>query len=72
MDALKREKEARLRRNEDEFGEEGERARLALEGYRQGKNCRIRIDNLEGQPGTFRATFEDIILLSDIDSRTSC
>ena len=72
MDALKREKEARLRRNEDEFGEEGERARLALEGYHQGKNCRIRIDYLEGQPGTFRATFEDIILLSDIDSRTSC
>ena len=31
MDALKREKEARLRRNEDEFGEEDERARLALE-----------------------------------------
>ena len=72
MDALKREKEARLRRNEDEFGVEGERARLAMEGYRQGKNCGIRIDNLEGQPGTFRATFEDIILLSDIDSRTSC
>ena len=54
INALKREKEARLRRNEDEFGEEGERARLALEGFRQGKYCRIRIDNI---PSDFLAAF---------------
>jgi ribosome biogenesis protein BMS1 len=54
VESLKREKEARLRRNEDEFGEEGERARLAHEGFRQGLYCRIRIDNV---PSDFIASF---------------
>lgn len=55
MESLKREKEARLRRNEDEFGEEGERARLAHEGFRQGLYCRIRIDNI---PADFMTSFD--------------
>jgi ribosome biogenesis protein BMS1 len=55
MESLKREKEARLRRNQDEFGEEGERARLAHEGFRQGLYCRIRIDNI---PADFMSSFD--------------
>jgi ribosome biogenesis protein BMS1 len=55
MESLQREKEARLRRNEDEFGEEGERARLAHEGFRQGLYCRIRIDNI---PANFMSSFD--------------
>mmetsp|Transcript_9528 Transcript_9528/g.17318 ORF Transcript_9528/g.17318 Transcript_9528/m.17318 type:complete len:1164 (+) Transcript_9528:3-3494(+) len=55
MESLQREKEARLRRNEDEFGEEGERARLAHEGFRQGLYCRIRIDYI---PANFMSSFD--------------
>jgi len=55
MESLKREKDARLRRNEDEFGEAGERARLAHEGFRQGLYCRIRIDNI---PADFISSFD--------------
>ena len=54
MDSLKREKEARLKKNELEFGEDGERARLAHEGFRQGLYCRIRIDNV---PSDFVSSF---------------
>lgn len=54
LDSLKREKEARLKRNKEEFGEEGETARLRLEGFRQGLYCRIRID---GVPSEFTECF---------------
>ena len=54
VEALKREKEARLARNKSEFGEEGERARLRHEGFRQGLYCRIKID---GVPASFLASF---------------
>jgi len=50
LEALKREKEARLARNEQEFGAEGERSRIRHEGFRQGMYCRIRIDSV---PATF-------------------
>ena len=46
VESLQREKEARLQRNKDEFGEEGEAARLRHEGYRQGIYVRIRIDDV--------------------------
>lgn len=46
VETLQREKEARLRRNKEEFGEEGEAARLRHEGYRQGLYVRIRIDGV--------------------------
>ena len=54
MESIKREKEARLRRNQDEFGEEGERSRLRHEGFRQGLYCRIRLD---GVPASFLESF---------------
>ncbi len=54
LDSLKREKEARLKRNKEEFGEEGEASRLRLEGFRQGLYCRIRID---GVPAEFTECF---------------
>jgi ribosome biogenesis protein BMS1 len=54
VDALKREKEARLTRNRDEFGEDGERSRLRHEGFRQGLYCRIKID---GVPASFLSGF---------------
>jgi ribosome biogenesis protein BMS1 len=46
VETLQREKEARLRRNKEEFGEEGEAARLRHEGFRQGLYVRIRIDGV--------------------------
>jgi ribosome biogenesis protein BMS1 len=55
LDSLKREKEARLRRNKEEFGEDGESSRLRLEGFRQGLYCRIRID---GVPAEFTECFD--------------
>lgn len=55
VEALKREKEARLARNLEEFGEDGERARLRHEGYRQGLYCRIK---LNGIPASFLASFD--------------
>lgn len=54
IEALKREKEARLARNREEFGEEGERSRLRHEGFRQGLYCRIQIDGL---PAAFFESF---------------
>jgi ribosome biogenesis protein BMS1 len=54
LEGLKREKEVRQRRNEEEFGEEGERSRIRHEGFRQGIYCRVRID---GVPSTFIASF---------------
>lgn len=54
IEALKREKAARLKRNKEEFGEEGEAARLRHEGYRQGIYCRVRID---GVPAEFVESF---------------
>ena len=54
LEALKRKKEARLKRNELEFGDEGERSRLRHEGFRQGQYCRIRID---GVPAAFLSSF---------------
>jgi ribosome biogenesis protein BMS1 len=54
LEALKRQKEERLKRNEEEFGEEGERSRLRHEGFRQGRYCRIRID---GVPASFLSNF---------------
>lgn len=46
VETLQREKEARLQRNKEEFGEEGEAARLRHEGFRQGLYVRIRIDGV--------------------------
>jgi len=50
LEALKRQKEDKLKRNEEEFGKEGERTRLRHEGFRQGIYCRIRLD---GVPAAF-------------------
>lgn len=55
LEALKRKKEAKLKRYEEEFGEEGERSRLRHEGFRQGLYCRIRVD---GVPATFLSSFK--------------
>lgn len=55
MESLKREKEARQRRNLEEFGDEGERSRVRYEGFRQGIYCRIRID---GIPASFLTSFD--------------
>ncbi len=55
IETLKREKEARMRRNLEEFGEEGERSRIRHEGFRQGLYCRIRIDNV---PASFLSSFD--------------
>jgi len=54
IEALKREKAARLKRNKEEFGEDGEGARLKHEGFRQGIYCRVRID---GVPAEFVEAF---------------
>lgn len=53
IEALKREKETRLTRNREEFGDEG--ARLRHEGLRQGIYCRIKID---GVPAAFVTSFD--------------
>jgi ribosome biogenesis protein BMS1 len=55
VDGLQKEKDARLARNTEEFGEEGERSRLRHEGFRQGHYCRIKID---GVPANFVASFD--------------
>ncbi|KAK1745576.1 ribosomal biogenesis protein BMS1 [Skeletonema marinoi] len=55
VEALKREKEARLKRNEEEFGIDGESSRLRFEGFRQGIYCRVRID---GIPAEFIDSFD--------------
>mmetsp|Transcript_21416 Transcript_21416/g.46516 ORF Transcript_21416/g.46516 Transcript_21416/m.46516 type:complete len:1204 (+) Transcript_21416:62-3673(+) len=55
VEALKREKEARLRRNQDEFGVDGETSRLRYEGFRQGVYCRVRLD---GVPSEFIGSFD--------------
>ena len=55
LDALKREKEDRLKRNQEEFGEDGERSRLKHEGFRQGLYCRIKIN---GIPANFMKAFD--------------
>ena len=54
LEALKRKKEEAMKRNQEEFGEQGERARLRHEGFRQGLYCRIRID---GVPHSFLSNF---------------
>ena len=46
LETLKKEKEARNKRNKEEFGEEGEASRIRHEGFRQGLYCRIRIDGI--------------------------
>jgi ribosome biogenesis protein BMS1 len=55
IEALKREKEARLARNQSEFGQDGERSRIRHEGYRQGLYCRVKID---GVPASFLSSFD--------------
>jgi ribosome biogenesis protein BMS1 len=55
MESLKREKEARQRRNQEEFGDEGERSRVRHEGFRQGIYCRVRIDDI---PASFLTSFD--------------
>lgn len=55
LEALKREKEERLKRNQEEFGEEGDRSRLRHEGFRQGLYCRIKI---KGIPANFLKSFD--------------
>ncbi len=57
LETLKRQKDERLRRNQEEFGEEGERSRLRHEGFRQGLYCRIRID---GIPASFLSNFDPV------------
>lgn len=54
LEALKRQKEEKIKRNEEEFGNEGERTRLRHEGFRQGIYCRIRLD---GVPAAFLANY---------------
>jgi len=60
VDSLRRAKEARLKRNKDEFGEDGEASRIRHEGFRQGLYCRIRID---GVPCEFVDTFNPVLPL---------
>ena len=55
VQALKREKDARLKRNKEEFGVDGEMGRLRYEGFRQGVYCRVRID---GVPCEFINSFD--------------
>jgi ribosome biogenesis protein BMS1 len=55
LETMKRQKEERLRINEEEFGEEGERSRLRHEGFRQGMYCRIRIESV---PASFLSNFD--------------
>ena len=55
VEALKRERAARLKRNEEEFGIDGETSRLRYEGFRQGIYCRVRID---GVPSEFVESFD--------------
>ena len=54
LETLKRQKEEKMKRNHEEFGNEGERSRLRHEGFRQGIYCRIRID---GIPATFLESY---------------
>ncbi|KAL3922182.1 MAG: hypothetical protein SGILL_002342 [Bacillariaceae sp.] len=54
LETLKRQKEEKLKRNQEEFGSEGQRSRLRHEGFRQGVYCRIRID---GVPAAFLANY---------------
>ena len=60
IDSMKRAKAARLKRNKDEFGEEGEAARIRHEGFRQGLYVRIRID---GVPCEFIQSFNPVLPL---------
>ena len=55
LEALKREKEARLSRNRAEFGLDGDRSRIQYEGFRQGLYCRIKIDAI---PASFVSNFD--------------
>eukprot|EP00559_Dactyliosolen_fragilissimus_P005247 CAMPEP_0184860234 /NCGR_PEP_ID=MMETSP0580-20130426/5164_1 /TAXON_ID=1118495 /ORGANISM="Dactyliosolen fragilissimus" /LENGTH=1209 /DNA_ID=CAMNT_0027357269 /DNA_START=139 /DNA_END=3768 /DNA_ORIENTATION=- len=55
VNILKQREEERLRRNAEEFGEEGEAARIRHEGFRQGLYCRIKID---GIPAEFLEAFD--------------
>jgi len=55
VEALKREKESRMKRKQKEFGFDGEISRLRYEGFRQGIYCRIRID---GIPSEFVKSFD--------------
>lgn len=55
IELLKKQKEERLRRNKEEFAEEGEGMRLRHEGFRQGLYVRIEI---EGVPHEFPDTFD--------------
>ena len=54
LETLKRQKEEKMKRNQEEFGSEGERSRLRHEGFRQGVYCRIRLD---GIPASFLENF---------------
>jgi ribosome biogenesis protein BMS1 len=60
VEALKREKEARLKRNQEEFGADGEASRVRYEGFRQGIYCRVRID---GIPAEFIQSFNPMMPL---------
>ncbi|KAL7508045.1 hypothetical protein ACHAXN_006054 [Cyclotella atomus] len=60
VEALKREKEARLKRNQEEFGADGEASRVRYEGFRQGIYCRVRID---GIPAEFIQSFNPVMPL---------
>lgn len=60
IESLKKEKEARLKRNKEEFGQEGESTRIRHEGFRQGLYCRIRID---GVPCEFIDGFNPVMPL---------
>jgi ribosome biogenesis protein BMS1 len=55
IESLKRAKEARLQRNKEEFGQDGEATRIRHEGFRQGLYVRIRID---GVPCEFIENFK--------------
>jgi ribosome biogenesis protein BMS1 len=55
LESLKREKEARMARYREQFGQEGERGRLQLEGFRQGLYCRIQIEDV---PAKFLTSYD--------------
>lgn len=55
METLKREKEARLARNREEFGGEGEKSRLRHEGFRPGIYCRVELEDV---PAAFVQSFD--------------
>ena len=60
VESIKQEKAIRLKRNQEEFGGDGEASRIRHEGFRQGLYVRVRID---GIPSEFLESFNPIMPL---------